>query len=1039
MSPAQNLLNQQRKNQNPMIKLFKNSDPIKIILAAIVFLFSLVIYMMTMAPTVSFWDCGEFIATSYILGVPHPPGSPFFLLLGRFFAMLPLGHDIAWRVTLISPIVTAFANMFLFLIIVHFMRMTRGKIESVSDKIIAYGGGLIGALIFAFTDSHWFNAVEAEVYAMSTFFTAIVVWLILVWEERSDKSGHERYLLIIMYLIGIATGVHLLNLLALPFVGMIIYFKKYKFEPKTFAVMMGVVLAVFIVIYKGIIKGFPRFADTFGLGFVVFSIIAIIAISIYLMRSEYRMLRFFTMALALTIIGFSSYAMVFIRATQDPAIDENDPETTEAFISYMEREQYGSTAVFPRQFKGLPPSHKVLGEPRKYGKNGQPVYPLGKRIKYALHDPGAQLSYFWNYQFKKMYVRYFLWQFAGRGQTEIGDFANMGANEVNGKIKKSHTEDGVDFLGFLSIPLLLGIFGMYYHYKKDKHSFYSVLALFLMTGLAIIVYLNQPDPQPRERDYSYVGSFFAFAIFIGLGVSGLIELVKVKLNRRFVTAGLTIIFLAVPVSMLAKNYHSHNRTGDYMPWDYSYNLLQSCEPDAVLFTNGDNDTFPLWYLQEVEGIRKDVRVVNLSLLNTPWYIKQLKNRDPKIAIGYPDKTIDGGLFPKSIKSQKAEVEYLLSGANPKVKKDKRGRLVVGLKINAPENPKGRIEFNLRPTFQRIGLRVQDFMVIHILAWNEWKRPIYFAVTVPGSNRANLDPYLRMDGVAFKVTQTKKQGDISTEILANHIMEPLAEGEFFREYNPRYRFRELNNPDIHFNETTTRLVGNYRSSFMQLAADYVQKARTNPEHREEFHLEARNVLDRMEEIMPEDLLPLNPDFATNKAVLLGEIGDETALETMLEKIKDSNIKLGRRIRYAEMLLDYNPEMAESVFVAFFDEHPQNIDVFHGLVLSYYLQNKTQPAVDLIHQIAFDEFRPLSERLMWCEVILEVDSEAAVDLFEKLAQKYPDDVEIISYLIAAYEQVKQFDKAIALLDEWLAVNPTDSNAKKMKKGIQRKQRK
>ena len=259
-----------------MNKLFKNADPIKLILAAAVFLFSLVIYMMTMAPTVSFWDCGEFIATSYILGVPHPPGSPFFLLLGRFFAMLPLGHDIAWRVTLISPLVTAFTNMFLFLIIVHFVRMYRGKIESISDKIIAYGGGFIGAMIFAFTDSHWFNAVEAEVYAMSTFFTAIVVWLILVWEERSEKAGHERYLLIIMYLIGIATGVHLLNLLALPFVGMIIYFKKYKFEPKTFGVMMGVVLAVFIVIYKGIIKGFPRFADTFGLGFVEFSIIAII-------------------------------------------------------------------------------------------------------------------------------------------------------------------------------------------------------------------------------------------------------------------------------------------------------------------------------------------------------------------------------------------------------------------------------------------------------------------------------------------------------------------------------------------------------------------------------------------------------------------------------------------------------------------------------------------------------------------------------------------------------------------------------------------
>ena len=321
------------------------------ILAVATFLISFIVYFDTMAPSVSYWDCGEFIAVSYTLGVPHPPGSPLFLLLGRIASMMPISEDIAFRVNLLSPLVSAFAVLFLYFIIVQFVSHWRGKINSNTDALIAFGAGIVGSLTFAFTDSHWFNAVEAEVYAFSTFFTAIVVWLALLWSEKADEQGNERYILIISYMIGLATGLHLLNLLTIPFVALLIYFRKFKFEWTSFGILIVLTGLVFFIIHNVIIKGMPKIADAIGVSLTGLLIISIFGGMVWAVLNHKKLTSIILTSMVLILIGYSTYALIFIRSNQDPGIDENDPETVEAFISYLEREQYGDVGILPRRFQ----------------------------------------------------------------------------------------------------------------------------------------------------------------------------------------------------------------------------------------------------------------------------------------------------------------------------------------------------------------------------------------------------------------------------------------------------------------------------------------------------------------------------------------------------------------------------------------------------------------------------------------------------------------------------------------------------------------
>ena len=960
------------------------------LIAFFIFLLTFVVYFDTMAPTVSYWDCGEFIAVSHTLGVPHPPGSPFFLLLGRIFSMLPFSEDIAFRVNIISPLVSALAVVLLYLSIVKVVTHWRGEIKNISDSLIVFGGGVSGALAFAFTDSHWFNAVEAEVYAFSTFFTAIVVWLILLWNEKADQKGHERYLLIIAYMIGLATGLHLLNLLAIPFITLIIYFRKYKVEWKTFGINVLITAVIFFVIHNGIIKGLPKMAAGFlGVWGTAFLILSIFGLMVWAILNKQHLISFAATSVVLVLLGYSTYTMIFIRSNQDPTIDENDPETVEAMISYLEREQYGSVGQFPRRFKGLRQMYEVVGPPSSNGE-----YSSRQKSQYRKIDMNKQWDFFWNYQIKKMYNRYFLWQFAGRGPSTESGVTAMGANS---------REDGVHWSQFgLPLALIIGLIGMFYHGSKDQRMSFSVMSLFILTGYAIIIYLNQDDPQPRERDYSYVGSFFAFSIWIGAGVSAIGEFIEKKigetnLRNRLLSIMLVLVIAFMPGVMMSVNYHSHDRSGNYVAWDYSYNILQSVGPNGILFTNGDNDTFPLWYLQEVENIRKDVAVVNLSLLNTPWYIKQWKEARPENTkfINLSDNQVD------AITSRLQRWE------------EKKVQVPVN---NDPKNDQGYIEWNLKPTFAGQALRVQDIMILRIIKDANWKVPIYFAVTVSQSNRIGLDSYLDMQGLTFQLKSHKTE-PVDQDMMYKNLMTQIGPDNWStgfdisefrsdvneeninwsRDYQPGYMYRNLGNEKIYYNDQIIRLLQNYRSAYMQLAVTYYmdyqkEKRKKNPDDYVLADLSSKSVavLDQMRFNIPEETIPItSEDLHYQVARLYGDLDRKESMENIIEDlIAMEGVSPSNKVEYANVYyreLD-DPETAVSILSDLQNEYSkiENMVKIKGL------------------------------------------SSISSNSWKKWQKAFPD---IVSSLVYIYKSTNQNNEAEGVLVDWISRFPNDSNAKKL----------
>ena len=512
----------------------------------------------------------------------------------------------------------------------------------------------------------------------------------------------------------------------------------------------------------------------------------------------------------------------------------------------MEREQYGR-----REFTDIFNRAKWKPETKHLYKN--------------------TLDFFWNYQIKKMYIRYFNWQFIGR----------KGANV-----------DPFQFL--LPFPFLVGLYGLLVHFNKDKKKALSVLVIFLFTGLMIVLYLNQDDPQPRERDYSYVGSFFAFSVWIGIGASALIghltELKNKNLRKPLTYLVTIVLLIALPINVLTANYHEHSRKGNYVASDYAYNLLQSCEPNGIIFTNGDNDTFPLWYAQEVENVRKDVRVVNLSLLNTPWYIKQLRNNEPKVKIGrLSDATIDDLTVIPWKKKQ--------------------------VKISPPpDSDLPPMEWELKPTIMGQGLRVQDIMILQILEANKWERPVYFATTVSPSNRLNMEPYLQMEGLTFRIHPQKvKRTDIDK--IENNLLNV-------------YRFRNLNNPKVYFNDTITKLIGNYRAAFFQVAVDRFYSGEKD---------KMLAILDSMEVVMPESLLPIgNVETYLQLGMLYHEGGRSDELRKRLDALMSRpRLSVKEKVKFASIYYQYlnDYEKALSLLEPLYEQNPGDPEIISILVRLY----------------------------------------------------------------------------------------------------------
>lgn len=878
------------------------------IIAGIVFLISFFVLFSTVQPSVSFWDCGEFIAASVSLQVPHPPGTPFFLILGNIFSKLPIGENLGYRVNMISVLSSALSILFLYLIAVKLIENYKGKkADNLFDAVTTYVSAGIGALAFSFSDTFWFNGVEAEVYAFSTFLFGAVTYLIIRWNEKPDNKDSEKYILMIAYLLGLATGVHLMAVLAAVPVVMIIMFKKYVNDEETLkktgyifiahsAIILLIaivwwageksqsaptieeylafdnkfkmfVVAVSVIImgvfwkkifnrnsfympiiiggialfatYPGVVKFLPAIMIFIGgdnLAVEIFVLLAIFAALgygvYYTKRRSKPTLHLVFMSAIFILIGFITFAMVIIRSNQNPPMNENDPNTFTELEKYLNREQYGDFPTFKRRFATEP--------------HQQVVY-----TNYS-----SDLDFFYTYQMEHMMTRYLLWNFAGREGWEQDQGANIAPfndlGNIIGKIIGVHfggeTKDSL-----FGIPFLLGLIGIYFHFRKDWKMASVFIIMFILMGHLTAFYQNQQQPQPRERDYFYVGAFFVYGIWIAIGIRGLIDLIaerikKVSIRNAAAYGVLALGIVFVPVRMLQANYFTHDRSNNWVPWDYSYNLLQSCAPNSVLFTNGDNDTFPLWYLQDVEGVRRDVKVANLSLLNTNWYIKQLKNNDP-----YKVGTVKMRLTDEQI-NQLRPIQWSpknLTIQPPKSSAETSFADIIqqfGLKDTSVLK-QGELSWTMNPTLNYGNIkavRVQDLMVKEIVEANNWERPIYFAVTCSEDSKIGLGNYLRMEGMAFRFVPEKRSANdefIEPNILKANLTEAVG---YSKDYQPGFKFRGLNDPNIFFDDNHKRMVQNYRNAFLRLTLYYLGKGQNDL---------AVNTLNTMDEKLPNKLIPM----------------------------------------------------------------------------------------------------------------------------------------------------------------------------------------
>jgi len=958
-------MNKIKKKIVTIIQKIKNNTEKS--LASALFFLTFIVYFNTMAPTVSFWDTGEFIATSHILGIPHPPGSPLFLLIGKFFSLLPISSDIAFRVNISSPIFSAFTISLLFLICNQFIE--RLNSYNVSDSFLKLSSSFVASLTFAFTHSHWFNAVESEVYAFSGFITALVVYLILIWSKHRNKDYHVIYLMIIIYLFGLGTGTHLLNLLTIPFIALIIYFSTNQFSLKNFLLTTFSALLVFLIIQNGIIKGLPQLVlDTgfYSLFIIVFGISYLAYRSI---KNNNTLSSIFSISILLIMIGYSTYFTIFIRSGQNPAIDENNPETIEEAISYLNRDQYGSMSFLPRKFDDIPSKISAVGKP--VYKNFE--FSNKQNYDYVTYEPSKQINFLFSYQIKKMYVRYFLWQFAGKGSIDNSFVSPFGANK---------NQDGVDWSQFgLPLALIIGLFGMYFHFRNNKYDSFSLLVLFIMTGIAIVLYLNQDNPQPRERDYSYVGSFMAFSVWVAIGIFGFIN----KVNQLFLEKSIkkpasyfmVIMFSAfIPLRMFLANYHEHDRTGNYIAWDMAYNMLQTCKPNAILFTNGDNDTFPLWYLQQVEGIRKDVVVTNLSLLNTSWYIKQLQTEN-----------IDNPFIDMS--------EEEVNNIDFKAWSSKL------ISIPAPKdslNSTGKIEWELKPTYFDIALRVQDLMVLRIIKDNNWNRPLYFAVTVSPTSMLNLDEYLTMEGLTYRLSNNTNEV-IDIDAMTNNLMSIIGDQSWFKDYDsnknnntglsisktyqPGYIYRNLANKDVYVDPQLGRLIQNYRTAFTRLAiSHYIDK---------NFGKAEKILLD-MEEKMPSNVINIpSKELQYQIAQLYAAIGNKVKLEYHLHELIDRN--------------DLN-----------IDDY-----LLYGKTFVQSLENYEEAKI--IFETIYNNFTII-------EKALEIQGFKSTKITRSEWNQWQESLpEIVFLLYLCYKELEEYENATILIQDWLVRSPDDLEAKKL----------
>jgi len=835
-----------------------------------------VIYIMTVERTVSWWDCGEFIASAFKMQIVHQPGAPLFLMIQNLFSNLAMGDTsrIAFWMNIGSVVCSGLTILFLFWTITALARKvfvgTSDHAELSSPQLfVVMASGAVGALAYAFTDTFWFSAVESEVYAMSSLCTAVVFWAILKWEARADEPQADKWLVLIAYVMGLSIGVHLLNLLVIPAIALVIYFRKTKQSTSAGilkALALGVVVLAFIL--WGVIQYSVKiaayfdlfFVNTLGLGFgsgLAFFILLLVGgltYGIYYsVKKKKYILNIAMISTAFIILGYSSFAMIMIRAKANPTLNNSDPDNAFSFLSYLNREQYGDEPLFKGKFfdarlTSVEDGKKVYRKdgnkyvvakrnpaygydretifPRIYSdKGGHPEYyreylGLGPNEAPTFAD---NLKFFFGYQIGHMYGRYFLWNFAGRQNDQQGHGSFTEGNWISGvKPIDNMLVGGQDALPtsaktdpsrntYFFLPLILGLLGAFWHFGKRQRDAGVVGLLFFFTGIAIVLYLNQNPLQPRERDYAYAGSFYAFSIWIGLGVLAIADFLRKKTNIKVAGYAAAVVgVLAGPVILIAQNYNDHNRSEKSLARDMARNYLESCAPNAILFSYGDNDTYPLWYVQEVEGFRTDVRVVNLSLLSADWYMKQMMkkvndadalpiNIDPELikdgvrdVIYYQDYNVPGyipiqDLLKVMLSDNQQNKAQLQSGEFVNVLPTKKMELTVDKKavlVNkvVPKEWESAIVDTMRWTYSQNYVSRAELSMLAILANNNWKRPIYYTITTPETNYMGLDRYLINEGFAYRLMPVDfglQEGDPSTientEQIYDNVMNKFSWG------------------------------------------------------------------------------------------------------------------------------------------------------------------------------------------------------------------------------------------------------------------------
>lgn len=851
------------------------------------FLLSATVYLLTVEPTVSFWDCGEFLASAHKLQIGHPPGAPFYMLVSRLFSMLaPNSSQVALFVNAFSALISAATVMFLFWTITLLARKIAIEPNSADTKknVAVLGAGFIGAMAYAFTDTFWFSAVEAEVYAFSSFFTAVVFWAILKWKTVADEAFANRWLILIAYLMGLSIGVHLLNLLAIPAIVFTYYFRKHETTRKGTLTAFVIACLTLASIMWVIIPGVPALAGWFeltlvntvglpyhsGLIFTIVLLFGALAYGIYITRKhKNRWANMLMTCIAMILLGYSSFGVILIRANANPSMNENNPANVFNLQKYLNREQYGDRPLLYGHNFGAPVIGQKEGNVSYLAKNGKyektipfPDYQFDSRFNVpfprmysnqrhhirayqewsnmrgrpirvsdgggesqAIYIPtmGDNLQFFITYQLGHMYLRYFLWNFAGRQNDTQGHGGVMYGNWISGIPPIDNMRLGEEKLlpdelahnksrnKYYFLPLLLGLIGFFFQYghsPESKKEWVVVSLLFLFTGIAIVVYLNQTPYQPRERDYAYAGSFYAFAIWIGLGVMALTDGFQKYLKPGHAGLAATLLALIVPGILLAENWDDHNRSDRYMARDYARNYLESCAPNAILFTYGDNDTFPLWYVQEVEGFRTDVRICNITLLGMNWYIDQMQRRtyasapiplslnSEQYEMGKRDYIPIDARIKKPIKLQEAitfiasdderskiamqdgsRIDFL-PGKNIYLTVDKEA--VLKNEVLEEEDIAQLID-TLHFTLGASSLSKSDLVILDMIAQNNWKRPIYFDLSAQKTLKLGLESYLQHEGLAYRLVPIEtpstdyRIGHINTRLLFDRMMNKFSWG------------------------------------------------------------------------------------------------------------------------------------------------------------------------------------------------------------------------------------------------------------------------